>query len=102
MVETENIVNSMLINGITPDSLRQLIRAAIRAELDDFVKQVREQPDPLIRRVEAAKRLGVSTVTLDKYLKYGLLHGKHVGGRIYIAESEINAFLFNNSKKSKL
>ena len=46
MVETENIINSMLINGITPDGLRQLIRTAVRVELDDFVKAIQQNPTP--------------------------------------------------------
>ena len=94
MAETENIVNGMQINGISPDGLRQLIRAAVRAELDDFVKAVQSKPDPLIKRVDAAKMLGVSLPTLDKYAKYGILHPRHCGGRVCYALSELEKQMF--------
>ena len=95
IAETENMVNSMLINGITPDGLRQLIRAAVRAELDDFVEAIQQKPDPLVKRVDAAKMLGVSLPTLDKYGKYGILHPRQCGGRVCYALSELEKQLYH-------
>ena len=102
MTETTELNNSMLINGITPDGLRKLIQNAVRSELNAFVEAIKPKPDPLIKRHEAAKMLGVSLPTIDKYAKYGILSPRHCGGRVYFAESDVQKFLFNNKKGNQL
>jgi predicted DNA-binding transcriptional regulator AlpA len=98
MTETTNIANSVLIQGATLADIERMIDRAVAKRLEDFVESIQPKPDPLIKRVDAAKQLGVSLPTLDGYGKYGILHPRHVGGRVYYAQSEIDAYLYNKTK----
>ena len=96
MTETTNIVNSVLIQSATLTDLERMIDRAIAKRMEDFYKSIQPKPDPLVKRVDAAKQLGVSLPTLDNYGKYGLLHPKHCGGRVYYPQSELDRFVNNN------
>ena len=98
MQEGTNITNSVLVHGATLADIERIVNAAVEARLQAFVESIREKPDPLIKRVDAAKRLGVSLPTLDNYGKYGILTPKHCGGRVYYALSDIERYKFNSKK----
>lgn len=98
MTETTQLVNSVLIQGATLADIERMINRAVDARMQAFYEQIQEKPDPLVKRHEAAKMLGVSLPTIDKYGLYGILHPKHVGGRVYYAQSELEKYLFNNKK----
>ena len=98
MTETTNIANSVLIQGATLSDIERMIDRAIAKRMEDFYKSIQPKPDPLVKRVDAARLLGVSLPTLDNYGKYGILHPRHVGGRIYYAQSEIETYLYNKTK----
>ena len=91
--------NAVLIQGATLADIEAMVDRAVAKRMEDFYQSIQPKPDPLIRRVDAAKQLGVSLPTLDKYGHYGILHPRHVGGRIYYAQSEIDTYLFNIIKK---
>ena len=99
MTETTNIANSVLIQGATLADIEHMIDRAVAKRMEDFYKSILPKPDPLVKRVDAAKQLGVSLPTLDNYGKFGILHPRHVGGRIYYAQSEIDTYLFNKNQK---
>lgn len=92
------LVNSVLIQGATLQDLERMIDRAVAKRMEDFYKSIQPKPDPLIKRVDAARLLGVSLPTLDNYGKYGILHPRHVGGRIYYVQSEIDTYLYNKTK----
>jgi DNA-binding transcriptional MerR regulator len=98
MTDIQDIANSVLIQGCTLQDIERMINRAVDARMKEFYDSIKEKPDALIRRTETAKKLNVSLVTLDKYAKFGILHPRHVGGRIFYAESEVEKFLFNNKK----
>ncbi len=98
MTETTNIASSVLIQGATLSDIERMIDRAIAKRMEDFYKSIQPKPDPLVKRVDAARLLGVSLPTLDNYGKYGILHPRHVGGRIYYAQSEIETYLYNKTK----
>ena len=87
-----NPSNAVLIQGATLSDIERMIDKAVAKRMADFYEQVREKPPVLIRRMVAAKRLGVSLPTLDQYAKAGFLHAKHLGGRIYFDEAEVEQF----------
>ena len=76
-----NITNSVLIQGATLEDIERMVDRAIAKRMEDFYKSIQPKPDPLVKRVDAARLLGVSLPTLDGYGKYGILHPRHVGGR---------------------
>lgn len=98
MIETTNIANSVLIQGCTLQDIEQMINRAVAKRMEDFYKSIQPKPDPLIKRIDAAKMLGVSLPTLDNYGKFGILHPQHCGGRVYYALSDIERFKFSNPK----
>ena len=98
MTDRMNIANSVLIQGATLADLERMIDRAVAKRMEDFYKSIQPKPDPLIKRVDAARLLGVSLPTLDNYGKYGILHPRHVGGRIYYVQSEIDTYLYNKTK----
>ncbi len=98
MTETTNIANSVLIQGATLADLERMIDRAIAKRMEDFYKSIQPKPDPLVKRVDAARLLGVSLPTLDNYGKFGILHPQHCGGRVYYAQSDIDRFKFNHQK----
>lgn len=98
MTDTTNIANSVLIQGATLADLERMIDRAIAKRMEDFYKSIQPKPDPLVKRVDAARLLGVSLPTLDNYGKFGILHPQHCGGRVYYAQSDIDRFKFNHQK----
>lgn len=100
MTDGMNIANSILIQSATLADLERMIDRAVAKRMEDFYKSIQPKPDPLIKRVDAAKQLGVSLPTLDNYGKYGILHPRHVGGRIYYAQSEIDTYLYNKNLRT--
>ena len=98
MNEASNIPNSVLIQGATLADIERMIDRAVAKRMEDFYKSIQPKPDPLIKRVDAAKQLGVSLPTIDNYAKYGILHPRHCGGRVYYAQSDIERFLYNYNK----
>lgn len=98
MTDERNIINSVLIQSATLADIERMINRAVDARMKAFADSIQPKPDPLIKRVDAAKQLGVSLPTLDGYGKYGILHPRHVGGRVYYPQSEIDRFKFNVKK----
>ena len=98
MTDSSQLVNSVLIQGATLADIERMIDRAIAKRMEDFYKSIQPKPDTLVKRVDAARLLGVSLPTLDNYGKYGILHPRHVGGRIYYVQSEIDTYLYNKTK----
>lgn len=99
MTEASQLVNSVLIQGATLSDIEKMINRAVDARMQAFYEQIQEKPDPLVKRHDAAKMLGVSLPTIDKYGQFGILHPKHVGGRVYYAQSELDKYMFNHKNK---
>ncbi|GEM_PF-868140 len=93
MYTTENAV---LIQNATLDDIEAMVNKAVERRMAEFYDRVRSKPPVLIKRKDAAKMLGISLPTLDMYAKAGILHQRHIGGRVYYEEEEINK---NKSKK---
>ena len=88
----DNNQNATLINFMSPCDVEALVQRVIRQEMQKFYEGIQPKADPLVARKDAASMLGVSLVTLDKYGKCGILHPRHVGGRIYYLDSELLSF----------
>lgn len=93
---TEALQNAILIQGVTLEDLERMIDRAIKVRTEAFYESIRTKPEVLIKRKEAARLLGVSLPTLDAYGRVGILHLKHVGGRVFYTQSEIEKYKQNN------
>ena len=98
MIETQDIANCVLIQNATLADIEKMICRAVDARMAAFYQSIREKPETMIHRADAADKLHISKVTLDKYAKFGLLHPKHVGGRIWYSLTEIENFCNSNQK----
>lgn len=94
--------NAMLIQGATMSDLESMVSRLLDKKLANIVEstpKVEEKPkDGLYRRKEAAQRLRVSTVTLDNWVKIGVINARRIGTRVYFTEKDINEALKNIHK----
>ena len=65
MTDNSQLVNSVLIQGATLADIEAMIDRAVAKRMEKFYKSIQPKPDPLIKRVDAARLLGVSLPTLD-------------------------------------
>lgn len=92
MTDASQLVNSVLIQGATLADIERMINRAVDARMKEFYDNIRSKPPVLIPRKKAASDyLRCSLPTLDAYGKYGILHPRRVGGRIFYAEDELLA-----------
>ena len=81
--------NAVLVQGISVTELERMIERAVAKRIRQFYEEISEKPPILIRRIDAARRLGVSLPTIDLYARNGILHAKRLGGRVFFDESEL-------------
>ena len=87
-----NESNSVLVQGATLSDIERMIEHAIDSRMKAFYDSVRQRPPILVKRKDAARFIGVSLPTLDAYAKAGILHPRHVGGRVFYLEDELSSF----------
>lgn len=97
-VTTPSPQNAVLLQGCTLQDIERMINRAVGERMKAFYESIREKPPVLIKRKEAAQRLGISLPTIDAYAKVQILHAKHVGGRVYFDEAEIEKYQQNKRK----
>jgi excisionase family DNA binding protein len=81
----------MLVTKTWAD-LRKLIEETINSadlKRDQDPPQHLAESEKLLTRIQTAKYLHISLVTLDKWTKEGILPGYRMGGRKWYKESEI-------------
>ena len=85
----EQMCNAVLIQGATLSDIERMVNRAVDARMKAFYDSLRRRDGVLVKRKDAAAMLGVSLPTIDKYGRYGILHPRHVGGRVFYEESEL-------------
>ena len=81
--------NSVLVQGATLADIEKIVKAAIDERMASFYETIRQKPPVLVKRKDAARRLGISLPTLDAYGRCGILHPRHIGGRVFYEEAEL-------------
>lgn len=66
------------------------LKPLFMAWLHEMAQAPQEQPPRYLSRQEAAERLGISLVTLDKYCRLGVLTRHKVGARYLIDPAELD------------
>ena len=84
--------NSVLIENLTAEDLREIISVAIEENLRGLHTAKKESPDYLTRK-EVANLLHISLVTLTDYTKRGLIKGKRIGTRVLYDRGQIEESL---------
>lgn len=76
--------------------LEKMIQAAVKAELQNFSrwfeKQI-EDNDKTLTREETVKYLDISSTTLYRWTKEGIIKSHGIGSRVYYKLSDVNAAL---------
>lgn len=90
------VPNAVLVQGATLADIEAMVNRAIDARMKAFYDSIRQKPPVLIPRLKVAEMLGLSLPTIDKYGRFGILHPRHVGGRVFYEENEIEKFKKNN------
>jgi excisionase family DNA binding protein len=86
---------STVLENVSIAELQSLIKNAVRDELSVIPKS---QKEAFLTRDELSEKLHLSTVTIDKYIRIGKLHGYRMGTRILFKESELNLIPIPTSK----
>lgn len=89
----EHLDNAVLVQGATLADIEKMVDRAIEKRMSAFYDTIREKPPVLVRRKDAAAMIGVSLPTIDGYGKAGILHARHVGGRVFFVEDELMRFV---------
>jgi hypothetical protein len=84
------MTNSILLESISADGLKEMIQEAVRAE---FLGHQPKPEDKLKTRKEAAQKLRITTVSLDKLVITGKLTGFRINGRVLFKESDLERAL---------
>lgn len=87
----ERIENAVLIQGATLSDIERMVDKAVARRMEEFVSSLRCDDASLVRRKDAASMLGVSLPTLDAYARSGILHPRHIGGRVFYDSHELFA-----------
>ena len=92
MTDNSQLVNSVLIQGTTLADIERMINRAVDSRMKAFYDSIKEKPPVYVKRHDAARILSVSLPTLDAYGRHGILHPKHLCGRVYYDEAEIEKY----------
>ncbi len=92
--------NAVLLQGCTLADIERMINKAVGERMKTFYESIKERPPVLIKRKVAAERLGISLPTLDAYAKAGILHARHIGGRVYFDEADVEKYAQNQKPRT--
>jgi len=92
-----NSATQILLNGLSPDQLIELLRPMIKEEMHRVIS---EQEERLLSPAEACKLFMpvITKATLASWTKQGFLQEHRIGGRVFYLQSEI---LASSKKLSK-
>jgi hypothetical protein len=99
--ETAVLANQILLSGISPSQLVELLRPMIREEVRLVMA---EQEEKLISPAEACKlfKPAITKATLASWTEKGWLQEHRIGGRVFYLQSEILASTLKLGKYRRL
>ncbi|WP_159800733.1 helix-turn-helix domain-containing protein [Flavobacterium sp. MK4S-17] len=83
---------TILLHEISPEDLQEMIRQAVREELNSFLSELKVQKDDsdvLLSRAEASELLKVSLTTLWNWTKSNKVISYGMGNRIFYKKKEL-------------
>ena len=83
-------MSAIFLQGITPETLADLISATVKSQLDEFKKELNtKEPEQLLTREQTAELLQVNLSTLWHWENKGKIQGYIIGNRRYYKRNEI-------------
>jgi len=84
------MVNSILLENLDAESLKELIQDGIKSELQDFKKEIStHDPNELLTRTETCKYLQIDSSTLWHWTNKGRVIAYGIGNRRYYKKGEL-------------
>jgi len=84
------MVNSILLENLDAESLKELIQDGIKSELQDFKKEIStHDPNELLTRTETCKYLQIDSSTLWHWTNKGRVIAYGIGNRRYYKKAEL-------------
>ena len=91
--------NAILVNGITPKELTETILKGVKNQLDELKKAYQpKEPEEYLTRMETARLLKISLVTVHQWVNDGVLKPYKMGNRTYFSRKEVNETMLNSNK----
>ena len=87
-VKVFDMKNSVLIQNVTSDDLKEIISDVIEAQLKGLTHQPKESSEYLTRE-ETADLLRISLPTLFDYTKKGYIKGHRIGSRVLYRRDQL-------------
>lgn len=92
--------DAILVNGITPKELTDTILKGVKTQIEDLKKEFTpKKPTELLTRLETAKLLKISLVTVHEWANNGILKPYKMGNRTYFKRVDIEQSILNSNKK---
>jgi len=84
------MVNSILLQNLSPEKLTELIKDGVKSQLEDFKKTLQtHNPDELLTRTETCKFLQIDSSTLWHWTNKGKVKAYGIGNRRYYKKAEL-------------
>ena len=84
------MVNSILLENLDAESLKELIQDGIKKELKDLKKEIStHDPNELLTRTETCKYLQIDSSTLWHWTNKGRVIAYGIGNRRYYKKAEL-------------
>jgi hypothetical protein len=84
------MVNSILLQNLSPERLTELIKDGVKSQLEDFKKTLQtHNPDELLTRTETCKFLQIDSSTLWHWTNKGKVIAYGIGNRRYYKKAEL-------------
>ncbi len=88
------ITKTIQIQEITVDEFADQVAEKLMLKMAIYLKEIsKKKNDELWTRLETAKYLKVSLVTIHHWSKYGILSALRIGNRVYYKKQEIMDYL---------
>lgn len=82
--------NSILLQNLSFETLKELIKESVKSQLDDFKKDLQtHNPDELLTRGEACEFLQINSTTLWHWTNKGKITAYGIGNRRYYKKAEL-------------
>ena len=84
------MVNSILLENLDAESLKELIKDGIKSQLEDFKETLNtHNPDELLTREQTCKFLQIDSSTLWAWTNKGKVKAYGIGNRRYYKKAEL-------------
>ena len=84
------MTTSILVQNVSTEDLKDLIKESVKSQLDDFAKELQvHNPDELLTRDQTCEFLQINSSTLYHWTNKGKVTAYGIGNRRYFKKAEL-------------